>query len=128
MTAGQWEQYVEPAADAINEFCYPLRDEGSVADDGDKAIARAMLAAVGPRIAEDTRTRLVTAAGAAVEREASGLDTSRPDQADVDALRGLLDLMVNFRDNDQRARYLLSSNWLRDRGVDAAERLRSATP
>lgn len=41
---------------------------------------------------------------------------SAPDQADVDALRGLLDLMVNFRDNDQRARYLLSSNWMRDVG------------
>jgi hypothetical protein len=41
-----------------------------------------------------------------------------PDQSDVDALRELLDLMVNFPDNDQRARYLLSCNWMRDR--DAA--------
>jgi len=37
-----------------------------------------------------------------------------PAQEDVDALRELLDLMVNFPSNDQRARYLLSSNWLRD--------------
>lgn len=41
-----------------------------------------------------------------------------PFQADVDALRDLLDLMENFESNDQRARYLLTSNWLRDR--DAA--------
>lgn len=37
-----------------------------------------------------------------------------PAQDDVDALRGLLDLMADFSSNDQRARYLLSSNWLRD--------------
>jgi len=39
---------------------------------------------------------------------------SGPAQDDVDALRELLDLMVNFPSNDQRARYLLSSNWMRD--------------
>ena len=38
-----------------------------------------------------------------------------PDPADVDTLRGLLDLMADFADNDQRARYLLSSNWMRDK-------------
>ena len=38
-----------------------------------------------------------------------------PDQADVDALRGLLDLMADFPDNDQRARYLLTCNWMRDK-------------
>jgi hypothetical protein len=38
-----------------------------------------------------------------------------PLQADVDELRDLLDLMVNFPSNDQRARFLLSSNWCRDR-------------
>lgn len=38
-----------------------------------------------------------------------------PAQADVDALRGLLDLMANFSSNDQRARYLLTCNWMRDR-------------
>lgn len=43
-----------------------------------------------------------------------------PLQEDVDALRGLLDLMAGFSGNDQRARYLLSSNWLRDRGAAAA--------
>lgn len=49
-----------------------------------------------------------------------------PDQCDVDALRDLLDLMRDFSDNDQRARYLLSSNWLRDRGAAAAARLSQA--
>lgn len=48
---------------------------------------------------------------------------SGPDQADVDALRELLDLLEGFRDNDQRARYLLSCNWMRDRGAVAAARL-----
>lgn len=38
-----------------------------------------------------------------------------PDLADVAALRELLDLLENFSDNDQRARYLLSSNWMRDK-------------
>lgn len=38
-----------------------------------------------------------------------------PDQADVDALRELLDLMENFSDNDQRARYLLTCDWMRTR-------------
>lgn len=41
--------------------------------------------------------------------------TRGPDQADVDALRSLLDLMENFGSNDQRARYLLCSDWLRER-------------
>jgi len=50
-------------------------------------------------------------------------DASRPDQADVDTVRRLLDLMAGFESNDQRARYLLSSNWLRDRGSAAAVRL-----
>lgn len=38
-----------------------------------------------------------------------------PERADVDALRAVLDLMTDFADNDQRARYLLSSNWMRER-------------
>lgn len=38
-----------------------------------------------------------------------------PAQDDVDALRGLLDLMSSFSSNDQRARYLLSSDWMRGR-------------
>lgn len=40
---------------------------------------------------------------------------SAPDPTDVDQVRELLDLMVNFPDNDQRARYLLSSNWAREK-------------
>lgn len=47
-----------------------------------------------------------------------------PDEDDVDAVRGLLDLMEHFADNDQRARYLLSSNWLRDCVAAAAARVR----
>lgn len=43
-------------------------------------------------------------------------------QDDIRALRELLDLMENFTDNDQRARYLLSSNWMRERGAAAAAR------
>ena len=49
-----------------------------------------------------------------------------PNQADVDELRGLLDLMADFSDNDQRARYLLSSNWMRDRDA-AAARMQAAS-
>ncbi|MFA6298790.1 MAG: hypothetical protein WC642_06470 [Nocardioides sp.] len=51
---------------------------------------------------------------------------SGPDQTDVDALRDLLDLMETFSDNDQRARYLLSSNWLRDRGAAASVRVHAS--
>lgn len=40
--------------------------------------------------------------------------TTGPNQSEVDKLRELLDLMDGFSDNDQRARFLLSSNWLRD--------------
>ncbi|MBR7191683.1 hypothetical protein [Gordonia sp. SCSIO 19800] len=42
----------------------------------------------------------------------------------VDELRDLLDLMENFSDNDQRARFLLSSNFLRDNGGAIAEQSR----
>lgn len=43
-----------------------------------------------------------------------------PDPGDVEALTELLNLMADFPSNEQRARYLLSSNWLRDRGAAAA--------
>ncbi|MCX2753121.1 hypothetical protein [Gordonia sp. 4N] len=55
------------------------------------------------------------------------LDVLRGDplqQEWVDELRDLLDLMQNFSDNDQRARFLLSSNFLRDNGSAIAERSR----
>jgi hypothetical protein len=42
-----------------------------------------------------------------------------PPQADIDALRDLLDLTASFTDNDQRARYLLTSNWMQSRQIDA---------
>jgi hypothetical protein len=56
----------------------------------------------------------------------TGLGHPAPYPEDVAAVRGLLDLMADFSSNDQRARFLLSSNWLRDRGAIAAERVRQA--
>ena len=43
-----------------------------------------------------------------------------PRQADVDGLRELLDLVEDFPSNDQRARYILTSNWFRDHGESAS--------
>ena len=49
-------------------------------------------------------------------------ETSRtPRQADVDGLRELLDLLDSFANNDQRARFILTSNWFRDHGTAAGE-------
>lgn len=42
-----------------------------------------------------------------------------PYQPDVDGLRELLDLLDGFSSNDQRARYILTSNWFRDHGAEA---------
>ncbi|WP_372733575.1 hypothetical protein [Nocardioides sp.] len=53
--------------------------------------------------------------GPKTEKTVLDATTNAPDQADVDALRDLLDLMADFPDNDQRARYLLTCNWMRDR-------------
>jgi len=49
-----------------------------------------------------------------------------PDSDDVRALTALLDLMAEFPSNEQRARYLLSSNSLRDCGAAAAARITAA--
>jgi hypothetical protein len=43
-----------------------------------------------------------------------------PDPRDVAELTRLFGLMRDFPSDEQRARYLLSSNWLRDRGAEAA--------
>jgi hypothetical protein len=43
-----------------------------------------------------------------------------PDPADVAELTRLLGLMREFPSDEQRARYLLTSNWLRERGAAAA--------
>lgn len=65
----QWEKYVEAAGDAMLDCdhngiqCYTPKPIDET--------ARAVLAAVGPLIAEDTRVRMVEAAGRAVERETS---------------------------------------------------------
>lgn len=67
MTASQWEQYVAPAMHAMLDC-----DHNGIQCYSPKPIdetVRAVLAAVGPRIAEDTRDRLIAAAGKAVERE-----------------------------------------------------------
>ena len=71
VTAGQWEQYVEAATDAMLDC-----DHNGIECHKPMGLddtARAVLAAVGPRIAEDTRDRLVAAAAAAVARETRGL-------------------------------------------------------
>lgn len=56
----------------------------------------------------------------------AALANSRPCLADVEALTELLDLMATFDSNEQRARYLLSSSWMRDRGAVVAARIRDA--
>lgn len=55
-----------------------------------------------------------------MDERADNGDHAGPDLGDVVAVRDLLDLMDGFTDNDQRARFLLSSNWMRDRGAAAA--------
>jgi hypothetical protein len=43
-----------------------------------------------------------------------------PDPDDVAELTRLLGLMRDFPSDEQRARFLLTSNWLRERGAEAA--------
>lgn len=43
----------------------------------------------------------------------------------IDELRGLLDIMERFSSNDQRARFLLNCNFIRDNGVDIANRIQA---
>jgi len=66
---GPWEKYVEQAAEAMNAA--GMVDEDDVLFVPVENAARALLAAVGPLIAEDTRERMVAAAGRALEKEAS---------------------------------------------------------
>lgn len=68
MTAGQWEQFEAPAAKAMEQFWANLRGHTDEPDEIDFALANAVLNVVGPLIAEDTRDRLVAAAGEAIER------------------------------------------------------------
>lgn len=71
MTAGQWEPFVGAAEEALLDSnhngiqCY---DPMSITE-----TARAVLATVAPLIAEDTRERMVAAAGAALERDKADL-------------------------------------------------------
>ena len=48
--------------------------------------------------------------------------TPGPDERDVAELTKLLDLLAGPTPNDQRARYLLSSNWFAREGVAVATR------
>lgn len=43
-----------------------------------------------------------------------------PEPGDVATLTELLDLLTDFPSNEQRARFLLTCNWMRDRGAAAA--------
>jgi hypothetical protein len=61
---------------------------------------------------------LVMTSAAAPLPSPAGLNA--PDSGDVAALTSLLDLMRDFPSNEQRARYLLTSDWLRERGAEAA--------
>lgn len=66
---GQWEKYVQAAADEITY--HPGNRTGTPESRHAVSVmlARAVLAVVGPLIAEDTRDRMVAAAKAAVGRE-----------------------------------------------------------
>jgi hypothetical protein len=46
--------------------------------------------------------------------------TPGPDPRDVEQVTALLGLMRDFPSDEQRARFLLTSNWLRERGAAAA--------
>ncbi|WGY04335.1 hypothetical protein QI633_11315 [Nocardioides sp. QY071] len=77
-------------------------------------------------LAPDDARRLAIAMLTAAEiADRSPAELRAPDQTDVDAVRQLLDLLECYSSNDQRARYLLSSNWMRDRGAFAGARLRA---
>lgn len=56
----------------------------------------------------------------------AALTNSRPHPDDVETLTELLDLMANFDSNEQRARYLLTSNWMRDRGAEVSAQIQHA--
>lgn len=68
MTA--YEKFVERATAVLARVIHDRQDrmiDGHIEDDA-AALAEAVLATVGPLIAEDTRERMVAAAGAALER------------------------------------------------------------
>lgn len=90
---GQWEKYVEQAAKAIDP---PAFDETAPNHAGhvrqfrrDRATskARAMLAAVGPLIEQDTRERMVAAAARAVERGPVSCGSTHPDASHIPCVR-----------------------------------------
>lgn len=85
---GQWEKYVQAAADEITY--HPGNRTGTPQSRHAVSVmlARAVLAVVGPLIAEDTRDRMVAAAGAALEREVCTGERDAARQAMMDGLIG----------------------------------------
>ena len=77
--SGHWEKYVERGTDALRAAGFVDSDDDTVPtwpDDNPIPVwvraeyaTRALLAVVGPLIAEDTRERMVAAAARAVERK-----------------------------------------------------------
>jgi hypothetical protein len=88
-----WEKYVEQAAETVDPAAFrsearPWRRRKVIGQ------MRAALAAVGPLIAEDTRDRMVTAAGKALERDGGGEQAIR----EVDLFE-VLDQMADEEDD-----------------------------
>lgn len=125
---GQWERYVEQAAEAMWESFRPgawPRGDGALepipawADcaEGERESCRdevrAALAVVGPLIAEDTRVRMVEAAAEIVKREGS---------AETIALASLLDLSERSTDGRLRDAIAVVRSALHDEleAVDSA--------
>jgi hypothetical protein len=94
---GQWEKYVEQAARVAYESGGPVWswDRLSAGERAPRlARMRAALSAVGPSIAEDTRERMVAAAGRAVERDCAAPPAAQPDRAQYDGDGDHLDEVV----------------------------------
>lgn len=88
---GQWEKYVEQAADEIQGHqigsgYYSLNIGGTDA----REMAQAVLAVVGPLIERDTRERLVAAAARAIHREPSPLAITTVEQLQAHADRAAI--------------------------------------
>lgn len=97
--SGQWEKYVEPMMAAAWRERFgpniPLSEFGPEMEECVRAEVRAVLDVVGPLIAEDTRVRMVAAAGRAVERDAD----PRKIVGETDPFASLADTLA-FSSND----------------------------
>ncbi|MFC5268494.1 hypothetical protein ACFPJ1_40850 [Kribbella qitaiheensis] len=92
--SGRFEQYVSPAAVAIDPAAFDETIENHAGlirqFRRDRAIelAQAVLGAVAPLIEEDTRTRMVEAAAAAVKRELhADCDATHPDASHIPCIK-----------------------------------------